>query len=182
MLGNDVIDLVKARKDSNWRRQGFLTKVFTANEQEKILNATCPETTLWLFWSMKEAAYKIVNRKLQYRFFAPQQFQCISYGTVGEVKFENTTFFTQSEMNTAFIHTIATADVNEFSSVQTQLLPNTPNYLSEFNARLSYFNLAKDANGIPFIMVKRTGENYCASISHHGDHLAIIFTTTKYLT
>lgn len=173
MLGNDLIDLGKARTDSNWRRKGFLTKLFTTDEQEEILNATCPETMVWLFWSMKEAAYKIVNRKLQRRFFSPHRFKCNIRATVSSVTYEHHTYFTQSEINADFIHTIATNNANDFQQIRTYLLPFSPNYLADFNLRFPRFKLTKDAHGIPQIADISTNENHYASISHHGIYLGI---------
>ena len=36
MIGNDVVDLELAKKESNWQRRGFLSKIFTKNEQRLI--------------------------------------------------------------------------------------------------------------------------------------------------
>jgi hypothetical protein len=33
MIGNDVVDLALAQKESNWKRKGFLNKLFTSVEQ-----------------------------------------------------------------------------------------------------------------------------------------------------
>lgn len=175
MLGNDIIDLIKASNDSNWRRKGFLTKLFTAHEQEQILNANCPETAVWLFWSMKEAAYKIVNRQLQRRFFAPHLFQCSANGNLGEVTFDTDTFYTRSEINATLIHTVASTTINNFTKIQSHLLPFMPNYLAVFNSRFPSLNLIKDIYGIPHIADMSGGSNRGASISHHGGHLAIVY-------
>ena len=34
MIGNDIVDLKQAAKDSNWQRPRFLDKVFTKHEQD----------------------------------------------------------------------------------------------------------------------------------------------------
>ena len=39
MIGNDIVDLALAQKESNWKRKGFLNKIFTEKEQLLILNA-----------------------------------------------------------------------------------------------------------------------------------------------
>ena len=56
MIGNDIIDLALARKESNWLRSGFLDKIFTLREKLLISNSQNPETTVWNLWSRKEAA------------------------------------------------------------------------------------------------------------------------------
>jgi phosphopantetheinyl transferase (holo-ACP synthase) len=59
MIGNDVVDLVLARKKV-WRRTGYLQKIFTESEQLLIENSSNPHVLVWKLWSMKEAAYKII--------------------------------------------------------------------------------------------------------------------------
>jgi phosphopantetheinyl transferase (holo-ACP synthase) len=76
MIGNDIVDLELAHKESNWKRNGFLDKIFTQNEQLLILNAKNPEVMVWNLWSRKEAAYKIYNRKTQIREYIPLQLEC----------------------------------------------------------------------------------------------------------
>ena len=39
MIGNDIIDLAETRLRSNWKRPGFLEKVFSVEEQ-KIIHAS----------------------------------------------------------------------------------------------------------------------------------------------
>lgn len=63
MIGNDIIDLQLASRQSNWRRKGFLEKVFTSSEREIIKASEEKEECVWLLWSMKEAAYKAHQRK-----------------------------------------------------------------------------------------------------------------------
>ena len=38
MIGNDIVDLVQARFQSNWKRKGFVQKIFTQKEQELIFH------------------------------------------------------------------------------------------------------------------------------------------------
>ena len=71
MIGNDIVDLELARKESNWKRKGFLDKIFAKNEQLLIFNAENPDTMVWNLWSRKEAAYKIYNRQTQIRGYFP---------------------------------------------------------------------------------------------------------------
>ncbi len=43
MIGNDIVDLVQARFQSNWKRKGFVQKIFTQKEQELIFSSKNPE-------------------------------------------------------------------------------------------------------------------------------------------
>ena len=63
MIGNDIVDLALTRKENNWKRNGFLDKIFTVKEQILITNSENPEFTVWNLWSRKEATYKIINRQ-----------------------------------------------------------------------------------------------------------------------
>ena len=76
MLGNDIVDLQLAAKQGNWRRKGYLQKIFTSQEQDLISNATDQNQIVWLLWSMKEAAYKIVTIEIGERFYSPRSFEC----------------------------------------------------------------------------------------------------------
>ena len=42
MIGNDIVDLQLAKKQSNWQRKGFLDKQFTVSEQEEIARSKNP--------------------------------------------------------------------------------------------------------------------------------------------
>ncbi len=112
MIGNDVVDLRLARKESDWERPGFLDKIFTRAEQGVIAAAANPEVCLWLMWSMKEAAYKIYNRKTGIRAFIPKQLRCtIHYlsdiNAKGAVRCKGDTYLTQTDLENEIIHTVA---------------------------------------------------------------------------
>jgi hypothetical protein len=55
VIGNDIVDLALARKESNWKRMDF-RKNFHCQEQLLISNAENPEIMVWNLWG-KEAAY-----------------------------------------------------------------------------------------------------------------------------
>ncbi|WP_316747799.1 4'-phosphopantetheinyl transferase superfamily protein [Pedobacter gandavensis] len=112
MIGNDIVDLRQAALESNWRRKGYLNKLFTTNEQQWILKSENPDQMIWLLWSMKESAYKIYSRRKNLREFAPLKLICKTLEIKGEmasgsVACENHTFFNQTLLSTHFIHTIA---------------------------------------------------------------------------
>lgn len=76
MIGNDLVDLQLAVKESNWQRKGYLDKVCTAEEQQLILTSTNPLVTFWTLWSMKESVYKITNRITGIRNYSPTSYNC----------------------------------------------------------------------------------------------------------
>lgn len=123
MIGNDIIDLALAQKESNWKRKGFLEKLFTLKEQLLISGSDNPEIKVWNLWSRKEAAYKIYNRHTQNSGFIPQQLECfdieilegILYGKVvcyGEV------YFTKTIITSEFVETNAVANLADFEKIK----------------------------------------------------------------
>ena len=52
MIGNDVVDLELALKKSNWKRKGYLDKVFTKYEQLRIIKSDNPNNMIWNLWSI----------------------------------------------------------------------------------------------------------------------------------
>jgi phosphopantetheinyl transferase (holo-ACP synthase) len=76
VIGNDIVDLALARKESNWKRPGYLNKIFTTKEQLLISSAENPNTMVWNLWSRKGAAYKIYNRATGIRGYFPLNLEC----------------------------------------------------------------------------------------------------------
>lgn len=176
MLGNDIVDLKKSALESNWQRKGFLDKIFTKEEQQEIWSAPNPEIMVWLFWSMKEAVYKIINRESSQRFYSPTKFNCKLIENEDTVTFEDKIFYTESEVTENLIHTIATINSENLADITTSYLINTKDYLSDFNSKAAHYTLEKDANGIPNLVHKTNRKRHAASVSHHGDYLAIVYS------
>lgn len=157
MIGNDIVDLALARKESNWNRKGFLDKIFTRNEQLQISNAENQEAMVWHLWSMKEAAYKIYNRKTQIRGYFPLQLECLDLEIIGgiiygKVVMKENIYYTKTEITAQFIHTIAVENTHDFDKIKT--LENRKN--------------VQKNNGIPYYPEKEYSLLAQISISHHG--------------
>ena len=163
MIGNDIVDLTLAKKESNWKRKGFLDKIFTEKEQLLILNAENPENMVWNLWSRKEAAYKIYNRKTKIRGYFPLHLECydleiidgISYG---KVVINDFIYFTKTALTTQFVNTIAVENNQNFGSIIT--LENRKNIQKK--------------NGIPNYSPMETLALRPVSISNHGRFEQII--------
>ena len=157
MIGNDVIDLALARKESNWKRHGFLNKIFTPKEQVLIANAQNPEIMVWSLWSRKEAAYKIYNRQAQIRAYIPIQLECFDLeqkdGIVfGKVVCYDTVYFTKTYITSDYIETIAVVQKDDFKKIQ---------YL---NSKIAI----RKRNGIPNYYDSENNILKPLSKSHHG--------------
>jgi len=163
MIGNDIVDLALARKESNWKRKGFLDKIFTEKEQLLITNAMNSEVMVWTLWSKKEAAYKIYNRQTLIRGYFPLQLECcdleiIDGNVFGKVAIKDFIYFTKTSITSQFINTIAVENINDFETIKT--LKNRKNILK--------------IAGIPSLFAKKTSVLRPLSISHHGRFERII--------
>ena len=123
MIGNDVIDLVLARKESNWKRKGFLDKIFTSKEQLLISKSLNPEIMVWNLWSRKEAAYKIYNRQTQMRSYIPLQLECFDLEEKEEILYGkvicyDTIYFTKTRITLESIETIAVLQTSDFDTIK----------------------------------------------------------------
>jgi phosphopantetheinyl transferase len=153
MIGNDIVDLVLAQKESNWRREGFLRKIFTSHEQKLILNSDNPEILVWNLWSRKEAAYKIYNRQTGIRGYFPLKIACNfddeNWGTIDCL---GTVYYTQTKIECNLIYTIAVTKKEDFNRIET-VKPTAVIYKEM---------------GIPFILDEDSKLKKPISITHHG--------------
>jgi phosphopantetheinyl transferase (holo-ACP synthase) len=153
MIGNDIVDLALAKKESNWQRNRFLDKIFTQNEQLLITNAKNPEIMVWNLWSRKEAAYKIYNRETGIRGYFPLQLEC-SYESQnsGLVSIKQNIYLTKTVISDNYIYTIAVKKKEDFDCI----------------IKLKPLDSIIKTNGVPSIIDDKTTLEKPASISHHG--------------
>ncbi len=188
MTGNDIVDIKKAAAESNWKRPGFLEKIFTEPEQEYIHHAAAPAQMVWRLWSMKESAYKIYTRQFGGRFFAPQKLSCTLINeTEGLVTINNISYQCNTIPTNNYIYSVArpmeTLHVDFINSCfylpqscesKPQLFINKKiidSYHAVSGGVKKNTALLKDENGVPFL--------YCGSklqipvsITHHGNYAA----------
>jgi len=154
MIGNDVVDIELASKESNWQRSGFLDKLFMPHEQALINNAPVPEIVVWTLWSMKEAAYKIYNRQTKIRAFIPKHLQCFEE----RVHCNGWVYHTKTSYTDSMIHTIATPSREELDKV----------------VEIDDAEIVKDTYGFPYIYGKKKLQP--VSVSHHGRYYKVVVT------
>lgn len=153
MIGNDIVDLALARKESNWIRKGFLDKIFTKKEQVVIKAAVNPEIMVWNLWSRKEAAYKIYNRQTGIRGYIPLKLECVfDLDNSGIVMCNNVRYYTQTKITNEYVYTIAVAK-REYFKLLTPIKP-----CEEIIKK----------NGIPSRLEEQTKMSRPVSISQHG--------------
>lgn len=173
MIGNDIIDLRLANRESNWQRKGYLGKIFTAAEQEMICQASMPSDMVWLLWSCKEAVYKIINRVTGIRTYNPARFNCTlrndQGNTIsGKVLYESQTYSFISHRNTDYIHTVAVSHDVFLEGLDIYTGNSLPSHLFTDNT------LVKNQDGIPYLMNCCTYSPIPVSISHHGNYVGLV--------
>ncbi|WP_396179609.1 4'-phosphopantetheinyl transferase superfamily protein [Flavobacterium sp.] len=183
MIGNDLIDLQLAAIESNWKRKGYLDKIYTIAEQEIILSDANPELLVWILWSMKEASYKANNRITAVKEYAPTKINCkiteiennVYYGTAC---YNNLEYQIKTSVFTEYIHTIALYKSNAFSTVSEIIIENFSidytNDLKNCNFLNSTNLIVKNELGIPNLFDNVSKEIKPISISHHGKFLGVI--------
>lgn len=192
MIGNDVVDLRLARHQSNWRRKGFLEKVFTAYEQQVIGSAADKNQVVWLMWSMKEAAYKAHQR----RFGLPRKlnwssFECHLRNVPdrwgrGVVSIDRSHYYSSSRVTPELIHTYVVG--SEDLRVRSRLfIAETQGIGEKLLAEITVLHelekkdisLGKDEQGIPYINLRDTRYPLAFSLSGHGRFAAFSVPLTN---
>jgi phosphopantetheinyl transferase (holo-ACP synthase) len=153
MIGNDIVDLDLALKESNWKRKHFLDKIFSSKEQQLILNSENQDLMVWNLWSRKEASYKIYNRHTGIRGFFPLRLEC-DYNDkyTGTVSIDGFVFYTQTEIATNYIYSVAVSEKEYFKKIRV----------------LDSTTIIKKENGIPFLLDPISNTKIPVSITHHG--------------
>jgi len=137
VIGNDIVDLTLAYKESNWQRKRFLDKIFTPQEQYQIRSSKTPDLIVWSLWSRKEAAYKIYNRQSGIRKFNPIHYECFNL-EAEKVVFDDLQYYTRTQISSGFIYSEAVVNFNDFDKIKPILKPlkiykhnGVPNYLDQ---------------------------------------------------
>ncbi|WP_299115744.1 4'-phosphopantetheinyl transferase superfamily protein [uncultured Winogradskyella sp.] len=180
MVGNDIVDIAQAKKDSNWQRPRFLDKIFTINEQYLIHNSKDKTEMVWRLWSMKEAAYKLCIQLNPNRFYAPRQFKCFIENDAGVVKFKNFSCYTETKTTSDYIISEASLKPSKLSSEIVKFNSLRINNQSEILRRKLILSasklhhiiegkleLKKDDYGIPALVVNDNKMHI--SLTHHGN-------------
>lgn len=148
MIGNDIVDLQLAKNQSNWKRKGYLDKIFTLIEQNFINNAINQEFKVWELWSRKEAVYKILLQKGEKPGFYPIKIECKNNEIV---VFNNELFYTKTYLNTNYLYTVAVVNEVDFCKIMP------------FSGAKLIFKI----DGIPFLNMNN--KIVPVSKTHHGN-------------
>lgn len=155
MIGNDIVDLATAAAESNWKRKGYLEKIYTTTERFLIHAANDANVMVWLLWTMKEAVYKVAERNTKLKTFAPSALNCNNLilhenSAIGTIDYKSEIYYCNSSLTSDYIHTIA-ADNQKL--------------LNQICLKIEAYNEANQS-------YKTSKPD---SVSHHGRYLALIY-------
>jgi phosphopantetheinyl transferase (holo-ACP synthase) len=183
MIGNDIVDIVEAKRKSNWERPRFLDKLFTLNEQQLIQDSDNPFLMVWRLWSMKEAAYKLYTQLKPGRFYNPKKFKCEINDREELVSYRGFRCFVKSKITYQYIVSEAQLFKKEMISECVNLVSNNHKTQSEFTKEALLTSISKQFNilkpelkivksefGIPTVFRNSEKLNIRISISHHGNY------------
>jgi len=184
MVGNDIVDIQEAKKNSNWQRTRFLEKLFTTRERHLISNSKDSFLMVWRLWSMKEAAYKLYTQLHPSRFYNPKAFECVIENTSRSVIYKDFECCVETKVTSNYIISEARINPSRMTS-QTILFSgdNSENKSAVLKARLlemistandisiTCLNFSKSEFGIPTVNYKSKSIN--VSLTHHGNYGAI---------
>ncbi len=63
-IGNDIVDLSNPDIVDQHKKERFINRVLDVSEREELYKSDDPKKMLWLMWSGKEAAYKVLKKIL----------------------------------------------------------------------------------------------------------------------
>lgn len=192
MIGNDIIDLKVAAAESNPLRPGYIEKIFSLYEQERIGEAKEQVLQIWIFWAMKEAAYKAHQRRFDLpRHFHPKHMECKistknAFSVSGEIKIEQYKYYSAVDLTPQYLH--ATASPLATEHIFTGIFPSTVDIkeklLNEFSAlkniSLHHLSITKNQHQVPMLQFKNRNLEQAFSLSHHGLFSAFSLPLTNY--
>lgn len=181
MIGNDIVDLKLASEQSNWRRKNFLAKVFTLGERKIFEASEDMDLTIWLLWSMKEAAYKAHQRKkslprsLNWTAQECRSLKVREKKASGIVRIQEEKYFSFSIFTPDYIHTIAVhqKETRFHQYVSRKPLLQTKQLFKQeisqlLQTRKAEIQLRKTETGIPIIYLENKISPMAFSFSDHG--------------
>lgn len=179
MIGNDIVDLHLVSLQSNWRRKGWVQKVFTTSEQDQIYHTENPDQLVWQFWSMKEAAYKAHQRRfLHPPRYNPRDFMCSGDSvTIGKNRYTTCSEFTRNYIYTIAYHDRLAYTSKVFMKATVDYKNELQKYISSvLDMDVSKIFLDKDRNRIPIIKIEDTPTTIPFSFTNHGNYVAFVIS------
>ncbi len=178
MIGNDIVDLKLASRQSDWQRKGWLQKLFTNAEQRLILASENPQLQVWKFWSMKEATYKAHQRQFSLSpKYNPRDFSCHSDTVVrvDQYEYTTTTKYVEHYVYSTSMFNSGSYISEVYDKEQHARLELKKNLSLRYGVKLAQIELIKDENQIPVVLCNKIIlKDLNFSLTHHGNFSAFV--------
>ncbi len=191
MIGNDLVDLKLARKQTHPAESRWINKVFTESEIEVINKSEDSFFTKWLLWAMKEAVYKATTRENFQHFVAPHDLICgfddvslhnpiVTYqGKVFPVTFHNNNQYVYTSIHNIYnlprIENVITLPITDYvtqrKAVRRALFTH---YHEKYNTPQEDLKIIKTSNGVPSLKDDLKNLIFPISLAHHGHFAAYV--------
>ena len=183
MIGNDIVDLAKAKTDSDWLRPRWVSKVFTQKEQDFVKRSDDKDQMVWRLWSMKESAYKCSVQRKSFGRFNPLNFECsLINSNEGIIRSDTLKFFSTTHSSNRNIYSTATFTKNQsfFSKIigsDDTSASQTSNKLKEellirISQKMGYdfckIEIRKSLQKVPQVFFDGRKMDMNISLTHHG--------------
>ena len=194
MIGNDIVDLGLAQKASDWKRKGYLTKIFTPLEQKLIEESKDSFKMLWRLWSMKESGYKLYLQSGGKPFYNPTKIECrlcsISDGSIqiGSFRAETRTkatasyLYSNAKLNfqASYQERVFSIEQKNHKEISNHCHMEILRLVSQHMAKdLETLELKKAISGAPYILDQGQVLPVSISLSHHGGYALITYHAEK---
>lgn len=167
MIGNDIVDLAKARYESHIFRPGYFQKTCTDEEISTILSSNDAFRTFWRIWTMKETAYKAFQRRFNFQpVLNPIAFSAkVKNADLGTVSFQGYEITVKTIQHQDFIYSEII-----HSDAKQRFFGLMPDFLLRLKSEFGLHQLptfVKSTTGFP--MVKLMHNSIPISRTHHGN-------------
>lgn len=183
MIGNDIVDLARAKIDSDWLRPRWVNKAFTQKEQDFVKRSEDKDQMVWRLWSMKESAYKCSVQRKSFGRFNPLNFECSlinsNEGIIhsDNLKFYSTTYSAKSSIYStttftrkpSFFSRIIGSDDSSAFQTSKKLKEELLIYISQnMGYDICKLEIKKSLQKVPQVFFDGRKTDMTISLTHHG--------------
>ncbi len=128
MIGNDVVDLTKVKGVDERRSQKRIEKTLTPSEVDQLPAFRDTNLIYWIFWSLKESAYKLFYKHRGQRKFIPKKFSSVLHASdpgmfTARISSPVGQLFGKVRFSGEYLHAIVASTLQELDNVQAGVFP-----------------------------------------------------------
>ena len=115
LIGNDIVDLTNPDIDQKHLQKRFINRVLSRDELELLRNSPDQKKMLWILWSGKESAYKVLKKLIPSMVFSHSNISVSfdSRSLQGSVCFQNYHLSLRWIITNKWVHCLALLSKDE---------------------------------------------------------------------